>query len=124
MDLGSSGRAGINEMLSRSEISKTLEEARLSVETKLVNKLMEEIGKGNLATYGFDQVKEALDFGAVEILLMTDKFFSDKREDCEELMKKAEETRAEIHIIGTDYDPGKQLQSLGGIAAILRFKID
>ncbi len=124
VDLGSSGRSGVNELLSRNEISKALEEARLSRETKLINELMAEIGRDGLATYGLGGVREALDYGAVSKLLLTDKFFSDNREMCEGLLQKAEETRAEIEIIGSDYDPGKQLQALGGIAAILRFKID
>ena len=123
VDLGSSGRSGINEMLSRPEINKALEDARIARETRLVNQLMAEIGKNGLATYGFEQVKEALDYGAVEKLLMSETFFSDHREECEDLFNVAEQTRAEIDVIGDDYDPGKQLNALGGIAATLRFSV-
>ncbi len=123
VDLVSSGFSGIKEMLSRPEINRILEETRIARETKLVNDLMAEISKDGLAVYGLAQVEEALDYGAVEKLIISESFFSENREKCEELMQKAEHTRAEIHIIGQDTDAGKQLKALGGIAAILRFKI-
>ncbi len=123
VDVSSAGRAGINEILSRPEINRVLEEARIARETKLVNELLAEIGKDGLATYGLSSVEEALDYGAVEKLLITEGFFSENREKCEELMQKAEQTRAEIFVVGEDHDAGKQLKALGGVAAILRFKI-
>ncbi len=121
VDLNSSGLPGINEILSKNKINRVLDEARISRETKLVNELMAEIGKDGMATYGEKNVKEALEFGAVQKLLISEDFFMKNRDRCEELMQIAENTRAEIYVIGSDHDAGKQLKSLG-IAAILRFK--
>ncbi len=121
-DVRSPGRAGIQEMLSRPELLGLLKENRIAYETGLVNKLLEEVSKGGLAVYGLDQVKEALEFGAVEELLIPESFFLNNRDACEELMEKAENVRAKIHVISEDHDAGKQLKAIG-VSAILRFKI-
>ncbi|MBW3003287.1 mRNA surveillance protein Pelota, partial [Candidatus Woesearchaeota archaeon] len=39
------------------------------------------------------------------------------------LLKTVESVNGSVHIISTDHDAGKKLHGLGGIAAILRYKI-
>ncbi len=121
VEIHSPGRVGIQEILSRPELANVLKESRVSFEASLVNKLLEEIGKEGLAAYGFDEVSRALDYGAVETLLIPESFFTSHREESERLMELADKTRAKVHVISEDHDAGKQLKSLG-VSAMLRFK--
>ena len=42
----------------------------------------------------------------------------------DELMKKTEEMKGKIYLISSDHEGGKKLDGLGGIAAILRYKLN
>ncbi len=109
---------GIHEVL-KSAGSKIIKEARVAKEEKLVSTLLEEIKKDGLYAYGVDEVRKYLENGAVKILLVSDR----KYREYEDLVKLASETKADIHIISTSHEKGHILDSLGGIAAILRFKL-
>jgi protein pelota len=39
-------------------------------------------------------------------------------------MKTAEQTKAEIYIISSEHEGGKKLDGLGGMGAILRYKLN
>ena len=71
-------------------------------------------------SYGIEEVKKALDFGAVEILLASEDL---DEETMDMLEEKCEETGSELQIISTDTSEGKQLRDLGKIGAILRFAL-
>jgi len=124
IDTGSDGRNAVNEVMKRGALEKATEEARIAIEAKLVERLLEEIAKSNLATYGSKQVENALNLGAVETLLVTDKTLLGKRSLVERMIKNARSSRAEFHIVNSDYEAGKKLDSLGGLGAILRYKVD
>ena len=88
---------------------------------------MEGISK-NDATYGMDHVKNANETGAVEVLLVSDSLISEMKDrekfsGLDLLMKSVEKKNGNVHIVSSEHDAGKQLKSLGGIAAFLRFKI-
>ncbi|MHC1635896.1 MAG: mRNA surveillance protein pelota, partial [Candidatus Methanospirareceae archaeon] len=75
-----------------------------------------------------EEVKEALQYGAVETLLISDEKLSKSREgegeeDMEQILKEVERTGGSFMVLSTEFEPGKRLNGLGGIAAILRFKI-
>ncbi len=109
---------GIHEIL-KSAGAKIINEARVAKEEKLVDTLLEEIRKDGMYAYGVNEVRKHLENGAVKVLLVSDKRYR----EYEELIKLANETRAEIHIISTSHEKGRILESLGGIAAILRFRL-
>ncbi len=71
--------------------------------------------------YGKEQVVKALDVGAVDKLLISEKI---PKEERARLEKKAEETGASIEIISTETNEGLQFYNLGGVGAFLRFSID
>ncbi|AEH06189.1 mRNA surveillance protein pelota [Methanothermococcus okinawensis] len=118
------GRLGLNEVLKSGIIDRIYGEARLSKETQLVNKLLEEISKRGLAVYGFDDVKNALNYSAIETLLITDEFLRKNRKKMENIVNSVENIGGKTVIISTEHDAGKQLKGLGGIGAILRFPIE
>ncbi|NPA75201.1 MAG: mRNA surveillance protein pelota [Euryarchaeota archaeon] len=108
---------GIYEVL-KSSLHKILQDTRLSREEKLIDRLLEEISKEGLYAYGMEEVKNALNMGAVETLMVSDR----KYREYESLIKLAHDSGAEIHIISTAHEKGKILENLGGVAAILRFR--
>jgi len=119
----------INEVLKRPETENALKQDRIAKEYKFVEELFVEISKNNLASYGLKETKDASDAGAVRILLITDRFIQEKRlddkyETIENIMKIVDNTKGDIVIISSEHEAGKKLDGLGGIAAILRFKLN
>jgi len=121
MGTGDAGMNGIHEVLKKG-VTKFVENTRVAVETKIVESLFEEIAKNGNFAYGFDEVKNALDTGAVETLLVTDKLVRTKKAD--ELLEKAKKTKSKFMIISTVHESGKKLEGLGGVGALLRYKMD
>ncbi|WP_456471706.1 mRNA surveillance protein pelota [Methanocaldococcus sp.] len=120
--VSTTSRTGLNEAFKRGLINRIYNESRVAKETQLVDKLIEEIAKNGLAAYGVDEVKKALEYSAIETLLVSDDFVRNK--EIEEIIKKTEEIGGKIVIVSTEHDAGKQLKALGGIAALLRFSIN
>jgi len=124
-----SGKEAIDEVLKRPEVKNVLSQQRIAKELKLVESLLEEISKNNLAVYGLKETEKAVTAGAVERLLVTDKLIQKTRaekkfEKIDQLMKSTESMKGTVNIIGSDHDGGKKLDGLGGIGAILRYKLN
>ena len=122
------GREAINEVLKRPEVKNVLSKERTTRELKLIELLLNEISKNNLAAYGFEQTKQAINFGAVSEMLISTNFIHEKRQlnmfsEIDKIMKTVESMKGKIHIINSKNQAGKKLDGLGGIAAILRYKI-
>jgi protein pelota len=121
--IGYSGENGIKELIRKGELDKLLRDNVYSEHVRLVNKLLELIGKGDKATYGFKQVKEAIESGAVKHLITTDDFVKKNRNKLEKILNMTEASRGTINIIPSNTEHGEQVDNLTGITAILRFKI-
>ncbi len=122
------GENGINEVLKRPEAENALNQDRISKEYKIVENLLFQIAKNNLASYGLRETTNAADAGAVNTLLITDKFIQnsrmeDKGEMIDQIMKTVDSSRGEVIIVSSEHEAGKKLDGLGGIAAILRYKM-
>ncbi|MDO8627789.1 MAG: mRNA surveillance protein pelota [Candidatus Diapherotrites archaeon] len=118
------GITGLNELIKTGIADKAVEEFEIVKETNLLNKVMAELGKNSgKVEYGFNQVKEAVESGAVEELLIVDKLLMDDRKKIEGVMDLVESMRGKVHIISSEHDAGKQLQGISGIAALLRYKL-
>lgn len=118
----------IDEVIKRDEVKQILKKDRIAKETRLVEELFKEIAKDNLAAYGFNEVEEAVNLGAVKTLLVADSIILKYRQEnkyntLEKVMKRAEETGAEVVIISSEHEAGKRLIGLGGVAALLRYKL-
>jgi len=124
MATNSIGKTGLQELLKGNALEKVAKEMQLVKETGLVEKILAELGKNSgLVEYGSKEVEKAIEAGAVQMLVVADKFLLEKREEAEKMMQKAEKTGSEVHLVNAEHEAGKQLQNLGGIAAILRYKI-
>ncbi len=124
VDTGSSGHNGIQEVLKRGEIHRALEEVNAVQDIRYVEGVLAEIGRDSgLAAYGPDDVKKAVDAGAVELLLVTDSLFFKERGEVEALMNTVNRMNGRAHIINGDAEAGERLGSLGGCAAKLRYRL-
>ena len=121
-DVSTGGSAGLYEIVRRGLVEQVSHEDRLSLETSLMEQLMAKIAKEELATYGKEDVARAASIGAVEKLLIVDELLRRERAKLDDLLKQVRKTRGEVIVISTEHDAGRQLLSIGGVAALLRFK--
>lgn len=114
------GESGMQELLKRRVLEKVVKLSRVSEETAMVEMLLERIAKDELAFYGRKEAEELLSTGAVETLLVSDK----KVREFENLVEKAEKTKAKVIIISSEHQAGEKLLGLGGIAGFLRYRFE
>ena len=119
---GSGGRNGISEVLKKGTVEKLTSENRVALEMSAVDNLLTEIAKNSSkVAYGLRETKKAVDLGAVSQLLILDtKVASENMGDA---MDMVENMKGDVMVISSEHEGGKQLESLGGMAAILRYEI-
>jgi protein pelota len=127
--VNSVGKAGIFEALRSGVLSKALRHVRIAEESAAVEEVLKRLGKERTnVTYGLAEVERADTFGAVEKMLLTDvrlrEASDEERETLESLMRGVEKKRGRVIIISTEHEAGIKLNSLGGVAALLRFPIN
>ncbi len=157
VDTSDTGMPGLQEMLKRGE--SLVQEASATKERHLMEEFFEHLKKDDgLSVYGLEEVKHALGYGAVKILLMSEGFdwkrtklvcscgysvekdiSSERVEKCpkcgndlkieeekelsEIISEQAKGLGSEVEIISLDSRDGEQFKEIGGIGAILRYKI-
>lgn len=117
------GRSGLNEIIRRGIVKRVSKEDRASLETELIEKMMKEVSKNGKATYGIEKVRRATEAGAVEKLLVSDKLLRKNRKKVEPVVEQARNKGSEIFIVSSEHEAGTQLARIGGIGALLRYKI-
>ena len=120
---------GINEVLKRPELAEVLKQERVSRESRLVEELFLEISRQGLVAYGLKEVEQAVNAGAVKALMLTDSLMHKARqqnsfEKLDGMMKTAEGMKGDVFIINSENEPGQRLDGLGGIGAMLRYKLE
>ena len=120
---GSGGRNGISEVLKKGTVEKLTSENRVALEMGAIDNLLTEIAKNSSKiAYGVKETKKAIDLGAVsELLILDTKVASENMGDA---MDMVENMKGEVMVISSEHEGGKQLESLGGMAAILRYEIN
>jgi protein pelota len=124
-DTSTIGTRGFIEVLKRGVVKRIAGELRIAQEAEYMDKLLEEIAKGDKAAYSLTEVEKAFNYGAIDVLLVVDDFLLNQREkwDIDSFLKSVEESGGRVVIMSSEFEPGKRLMSLGGIAALLRFRI-
>ncbi len=118
----------IAEILKRQEVKSVLKQQKIAQEIQAVEELMVEIAKESLGVYGYKEVEERVVAGAVAKLLVTDGFIQKTKEagkyqEIDNLMKTVDQGKGNIMIISSEHEGGKKLDGLGGIAAMVRYKM-
>lgn len=119
VDIGDTDEAGLKELVEKSQ--DLLAQQEVVYEKKLIQRFFQTLGeKPDLALYKEEDIRKALQYGAVELLILSHNY--DKIAS-KELRSQAKGISANIEFISTDTEEGKQFSNLSGIGAILRFKI-
>ena len=122
LSTGQAGMAGIQEVMKRGLGGKVVEESRVARETQLVEQLFSEISTDGMFAYGMDSVRTAADAGAIDTLLVSDTRVRTSEADA--LLRAVENARGKFVIVSSLHEAGRKLESLGGVAAILRYRIE
>lgn len=113
---GYTDEQGLEELVQRSQ--SILAEAAVAKEKELVQKFFEELRKeSGLAVYGKEKIMKILEMGAVDIIMVSEGIEAD------DIIEKSENYGTKVEIISKDTREGDQLFQLGGIAALLRWRI-
>ena len=120
-DVGYSNESGLRELVQRA--GSMMDQIELDIERNLVDNFLREVMQTNpKATYGEVMIRQALNQGAVSMLLLSEGI--NNLDLIDELTILAGHTSAEVSIISMDSEEGATLNnSFGGIAAILRYSI-
>jgi peptide chain release factor subunit 1 len=119
LDTGYTGRQGLEELVSKSE--DILSEEEVTKERKAVTKFFDVLAtRSNFVVYGEAEVQNAINVGAVDMLLISE----DIEEDKIDLMAQScEEFGGEWIVVSSDSKEGAQFKNFGGIGAILRYPV-
>lgn len=130
VDTASVGDRGVHEVLKRGAIEEIQRETRIADESALIDTLMERIATGAKVAYGPESVAEAAEYGAVEELLVLDDRLREERSgtgewaiDIDAVIESTEQQGGDVTVFSSEFDPGRQLANLGGIAALLRYRL-
>ncbi|AJF62595.1 MAG: Peptide chain release factor subunit 1 [archaeon GW2011_AR20] len=119
-DLSYTGEFGLHELVDKSH--DLLAKEAVTEEKNLLNRFFVMLAKEpEKTTYGKDRTKKALEYGAVDLLLLSEDLDD---ETTDELTNIAEKFNTKVEIISIDTNEGKQLKELGRIASILRFALN
>ena len=120
---GAGGRTGIHEVLQKGILEEMATEGRIAHEIRMMARVLEEIGKtSNMVVYGKKEVKSAAEAGAIEDLLIIDELLRER--DVEKIMDMTENLGGKVMVLSSEHDGGKQLNALGGLAALLRYALN
>lgn len=119
IDIGGSDESGLKELVEKSQ--DILASQEIVYEKKLMERFFNTLGsKPDFVVYKQDTVKKALEYGAVDTLLLSRDY---DRELMKELKHIADENGTKIEIVSTETEEGKQFFQLSGVGAILRYKL-
>ena len=131
VDTSSAGGRGVHEVLKRGAVDEVQQRTRIAEESATIDELMERISQDGAAAYAIEEVSRAADYGAVETLLVLDERLRAERsgegeweQDVNSLIETVEQQGGDITVFSHEFDPGRQLRNLGGVAALLRYRIE
>lgn len=113
------GRVGVDELLRSGKASEALRGSVAAEESEAVERLVRSLATGVRAAVGDREVVEAVDAGAAETVLVSDRRLTD--EGLAPVLDRARSGRARLFVVREEGDAGRRLAALGGIAAILRY---
>jgi protein pelota len=115
------GRGAVQEVIGRGVLDTLINDLQLSREVKVMDEVLLRISQDGAVAYGHREVKEAIDLGAADQVLVADTLLHSA--EITSLIQKAESMRATIVVLSSGFEPGERLVALGGIAALLRYRL-
>lgn len=120
-DTRRSGYGAVQEAIGNGVLTKLAEDLQLSKEVQVMDEVFLRIGQNGAVAYGLKEVKMSIDYGAAETVIVADVKIRESR--FVSLVEAAERLGASVVVLSTEFEPGKRLEGLGGVAALLRYKI-
>ncbi len=118
-DLSYTGEYGLQELVDKSQ--DVLAKEDISTEKKIMQKFFSKLStNAKEVAYGENEVRKALERGAVDVLLLSEDI-NDKK--IEEYEKIADNFKTKVELISTETREGVQLRDMGKFAAILRYEL-
>jgi protein pelota len=118
----SATETGVNEILKKGTLDKIIRDSEIVKESQLIQEFFTHLSKDDgLSVYGLDQIKDADNSGAVKIFLISDENI--RKEEIDRIAKQVEEKKGQVEIISKTHELGEQFHRMGGLGAILRFRI-
>ena len=115
------GRGAVQEVIGRGVLDTLMNDLQLSREVKMMDEVLLRISQDGAVAYGLSEVRKAIEYGAVEQVLIADTLLRNR--EILQLIQKAETTRASIVVLSSGFEPGERLIALGGTAALLRYRL-
>jgi peptide chain release factor subunit 1 len=118
-DLTYTDETGLEHLVEKSK--QVLAKEVVVEEMNILKDFFERLAKNDRVTYGEANVKKALGYGAVEMILVSENIDDEKIESLEH---DAEQYGTTVKILSTDSAEGKQFRDLGGFGALLRYHLE
>jgi len=120
--------SNLPEVIASPELNSALQSSRSREEQIIIDELLKEISKDGAAAYGYEEVKQTILTGSIKTLLLTDTFIQQARnaenyDELDKLIKQVYSMQGKIYIFSQEQESGKKLHGLGGIAALLKYKV-
>lgn len=118
-DQGDTSESGLQELVTLSQ--DILSSQEIIREKKILEKFFDSLGgKSETTPYHYEDVKKALQYGAVDLLIFSQDYDKVKMRELKEI---ADNMGTKVEIVSNETDEGKQFFNIGGIGAIQRFRI-
>jgi len=124
VDTSYTGEHGLEETIVRGE--QLIKEASVFKEKKILQRFLNELPRpGGLALHGLESVQKALELGAVDTVILSEKFHQMEGEDAIEYFEeKVENYGTKLVVVSDQTREGVQFRELSGIGALLRYRIE
>lgn len=120
-DTRRSGYGAVQEAIGDGVLARVAEDLQLGREVKVMDEVFLRIGQNSAIAYGAAEVQTSIDYGAAEQIIVAD--ISVRESRMAKMIEGAERLGAGVVVLSTEFEPGKRLIGLGGVAALLRYKI-
>jgi protein pelota len=122
------GRSGANEIIREGLADELLSEHAISKEIQLLEEVWLRLSKNGAVAYGENELSKAMNEGAIETLLVS----ADTLRNPEAMIdgtpvstwiQGISDIGAELVQCSSDHDSGEQLNNMGGVIALLRYRL-
>jgi protein pelota len=122
------GRAGANEVIREGLANEFLEDHAIHKEMQLLEEVWKRISSNGAVAYGEQALLQAMAEGAIETLLVAVDLLRDEQTQLDgkllsEWVRGLDDIGGTLMQCSTDHDAGEQLLGLGGVVALLRYKM-
>ena len=124
--IDSGGEDGIYIFTKSESMKEIMSDSKLAKVSSIIDEIMFRANKKSRKfTMGFDEIKKANQFGAIDSLVFSDKIIqTEDEEEIIEFLNDAEAKGAKAYSADSTTDVGLRVTGLGGIVSLLRFPVE